>query len=71
MLRRAKSIGLRLSKDERGASLLEYTILLGLILAASVTAVLALGTYTGNYFSNFKQYLESKVGTGAAPPTSE
>lgn len=66
MLHRTKSIAVRLWRDERGASLLEYTVLLGLIVAVSVTAVLALGTYTGNWFTTFKTSISDpgKLGDG-------
>ncbi|CAN7415327.1 Flp family type IVb pilin [Phenylobacterium sp. LjRoot219] len=35
----------RLSKDESGAALIEYTILIGLITVAAITAIIAVGTW--------------------------
>lgn len=35
----------RLSKDESGAALIEYTILIGLITVAAITAIVAVGTW--------------------------
>jgi pilus assembly protein Flp/PilA len=47
MLHHAKSIAIRLWKDERGASLLEYSVLVGLITAAVVTTIGLVSTWTG------------------------
>lgn len=50
MLRHVKDIAIRLWNDEAGASLLEYSVLLGLITATCVGAVLAVGTWvTGRW----------------------
>lgn len=66
MLHSARSIAGRLRKDERGASLMEYTILLGLITAGCVGTVLALGTTTSNWFDTFKTSIfgTTKLGDG-------
>ena len=41
MLHRVKRTAVRLWKDEGGASLLEYSVLIGIILAVSIAAVIA------------------------------
>jgi Flp pilus assembly pilin Flp len=64
MLYRARSIAGHLRKDERGATLMEYTVLLGLIVAVSVGTVLAFGNYIGTYFDTFKTSITGKMGTG-------
>jgi Flp pilus assembly pilin Flp len=64
MLFRARSIAGRLRKDEGGATLMEYTILLGLIVAVSVTAVLTFGGYMNTYFTNFNSSISGKMGDG-------
>jgi Flp pilus assembly pilin Flp len=61
MLHSARSIAIRLWKDERGASLLEYAVLLGLIVAASAAAVIALGTTTNTFFTKFKDSFGTNV----------
>ena len=45
MLPLAKDIAIGLWKDRRGASLLEYSILIGLIIAVSVGTVTLVGTW--------------------------
>ena len=38
------SLGRRFAQDERGASLVEYSVLIGLITAAAVTLIATTGT---------------------------
>jgi pilus assembly protein Flp/PilA len=52
MLHRAKSIAIRLWKDERGASLLEYSVLVGLITAAVVGTIGLVSTWTGTRWTD-------------------
>jgi pilus assembly protein Flp/PilA len=47
MVRHAKSLAVRLWKDERGASLLEYSVLVGLITAAVVGTITLVTQWTG------------------------
>ncbi len=47
MLREIKSLAVRIWKDEQGASLLEYSVLIGLIVAGVVATITAVGTWTG------------------------
>ncbi len=47
MVSRLKSELGRLARDERGASLLEYTILLALITAGAVASVTSVGAWVG------------------------
>jgi pilus assembly protein Flp/PilA len=54
MLRRAKNFALRLWRDEEGASLLEYSVLIGIILAVTVTAVIAIGTWANNQWTTLQ-----------------
>jgi pilus assembly protein Flp/PilA len=51
MLQRIKSTGVRLWKDERGASLLEYSVLIGLILAVSVGLIIGIGGWAQGRWS--------------------
>jgi Flp pilus assembly pilin Flp len=47
----------RLARDERGASLLEYTILLALITAGAVTSVTSVGTWVGTKWTQLMTVL--------------
>jgi pilus assembly protein Flp/PilA len=50
MLQRTKSIATRLWKDEGGASLLEYSLLIGIIAAITVGIITAVGVWvTGRW----------------------
>jgi pilus assembly protein Flp/PilA len=44
--------------DERGASLVEYALLLALIAVVCVTAISVLGTNAANKFSNIGSHLQ-------------
>ncbi len=46
-----------LCKDERGAALTEYGLLVGLIALAAVTGMTALGTDISTMFTNIGTYL--------------
>jgi pilus assembly protein Flp/PilA len=61
MLHRARSIAGRLRKDERGASLLEYSVLIGIILAVSVGAIIAIGGWANTQWTNLKTEVEKKA----------
>jgi len=62
MLVRIKDAAVRLWKDERGASLLEYSILIGLITAGVVTTVFAVGGWAGQQWTNLKSNLGITTG---------
>jgi pilus assembly protein Flp/PilA len=47
----------RLARDERGASLLEYTILLALITAGAVASVTSVGTWVGTKWTELRTAL--------------
>jgi pilus assembly protein Flp/PilA len=63
MLVRIKNTAVRLWKDERGASLLEYSILIGLITAGVVTTVLAVGGWVGDKWTQLQTDLKITPGT--------
>jgi pilus assembly protein Flp/PilA len=62
MLARIKGTAVRLWKDERGASLLEYSILIGLITAGVVTTVITVGTWVGTQWSDLRDNLGITTG---------
>jgi pilus assembly protein Flp/PilA len=45
MIAKIKDAAVKLWKDERGASLLEYSVLIGLITAGVVATILLVGTW--------------------------
>jgi len=65
MLRKAKSVAVRLWKDEQGASLLEYSVLIGLIVAGVVATITAVGTWTDNRWDFLKTTLETTPPPGS------
>jgi pilus assembly protein Flp/PilA len=66
MLRRTSSTVRRLGRDERGASLLEYSVLIGIILAVTVGAIIAIGGWANTQWGNLKTEVE-KVPPAPAP----
>jgi pilus assembly protein Flp/PilA len=57
MLHRAKSFAVRLWQDERGASLLEYSVLIGIILAVTVATVITIGGWAKNQWTTLNSSL--------------
>lgn len=54
-----------LHRDQRGASLPEYAILLGLVLAVTAATLTGIGTDINTIFTNVKNMLDSAAaGTG-------
>ncbi len=53
----------RLVKDERGVSVIEYAILLGVIVAATAVAVTQFGEQIENAISTIAGNVQSTVGT--------
>ena len=62
--------------DENGAAMVEYSILIGIIAAASIVAVIAIGGWVGSQFTGLCADLNTKGisatggGTGACVPTA-
>jgi pilus assembly protein Flp/PilA len=61
-----KDIAIKLWKDESGASLLEYAVLIGLITAASVTAITNLGGAINTKFTDMTTLLTGSTTTGGS-----
>lgn len=59
----SKFVGLmkQLSKDEDGAALIEYSILLGVIAVVCVTAAVAIGNWIGPKWTSLCQALPGAV----------
>ena len=47
----------RLFADEHGAALIEYTVLLGILLVATITAILAVGGWVTTKWTNLNTAL--------------
>jgi pilus assembly protein Flp/PilA len=47
----------RLGEDEEGASLIEYTVLLGILLVAVIATIGAVGTWINNKWHTLQQQL--------------
>ena len=56
-MRQTKALAVRLWKDERGASLLEYSMLIGLIIAVTVGVVASVGTWSSGQWTALKAAL--------------
>jgi pilus assembly protein Flp/PilA len=59
MLQRIKKTTVHLWKDESGASLLEYSVLIGLIVAGVVASIIAVATWTGGRWGNLLSTLNT------------
>ena len=52
MLQRMRKTTVRLWNDESGASLLEYSVLIGLIVAGVVASIVSVAAWTGGRWGN-------------------
>ena len=52
MLQRIRKTTVRLWNDESGASLLEYSVLIGLIVAGVVASIVSVAAWTGGRWGN-------------------
>jgi pilus assembly protein Flp/PilA len=57
-----------LQRDEEGAAFLEYTVLLGIILAVSVAVIFAVGGWAGEVWSVLCNSLANTSIDGVNPP---
>jgi pilus assembly protein Flp/PilA len=46
--------GKNLVKDEEGAALIEYTVLLGILVVTVIATIIAVGTWVNTQWSNLK-----------------
>ncbi|TGS42812.1 Flp family type IVb pilin [Mesorhizobium sp. M00.F.Ca.ET.151.01.1.1] len=62
--------------DENGAAMVEYSILIGIVAAASIVAIIAIGSWVGSQFTGLCANLSGKgvdaagTGTGACATSS-
>jgi len=60
MVRRdPKTLAVRLWKNKRGATMLEYSVLIGLITATVVGLIVGVGGWTNTQWTNLKTNLET------------
>ena len=62
MLRCIKNTTVRLWNDESGASLLEYSVLIGLIVAGVVASIVSVANWTGTRWTNLFGILNGTPG---------
>ncbi|MCA0034491.1 Flp family type IVb pilin [Mesorhizobium sp. B263B2A] len=62
-MKRLIDIARQFHDDETGAAMVEYSILIGIIAAASIVAIIAIGGWVGSQFTG----LCVKLGTNGAP----
>jgi len=60
MLHRIKKSAVGLWRDESGASLIEYSLLIGLILAVTATTVIAVGGWASNQWTSLQTAVNTK-----------
>ena len=70
MLHCIKRSAIRLWNDESGASLLEYSVLVGLITAGVVGTIVTVAQWTGGRWSSLNNVL-SGTGNGSTPPPAQ
>ncbi|HET6156709.1 MAG TPA: Flp family type IVb pilin [Dongiaceae bacterium] len=58
---RLKGFFVRMRKDEQGATMIEYSILIGIITAVAITFIIAMGSFVSGAWST----LCSNINTGA------
>lgn len=58
-----------LRDDEDGAAFLEYTVLLGIILAVSIALIFAIGTWAGSIWGVLCTQISGTSISGATNPT--
>ena len=58
-----KAVIKRFVRDERGLETVEYAIILGLIVAATITLIITLGTWVQTQFSTVNTTLSGKGAT--------
>jgi pilus assembly protein Flp/PilA len=56
-----KTFFIDLRDDEDGASFLEYTVLLGIILAVTITTIVAVGGWAGDVWAQLCSGLEGAI----------
>lgn len=56
--------------DENGAAMVEYTILLGLIAAATITAIIAIATWVTGTWTGLCTTLASTTTVGCSQPAA-
>jgi pilus assembly protein Flp/PilA len=63
IVERTKDLAIRLWKDESGASLLEYSVLIGLITVAAIGTISNVGTWVSGKWNTLYTTLQGGGGT--------
>ena len=73
-MKKLMTVARQFRDDDNGAAMVEYSILIGIIAAASIVAVIAIGGWVGSQFTGLCTKLNGKgldaagTGTGACVP---
>jgi pilus assembly protein Flp/PilA len=59
IVERTKDVAIKLWKDESGASLLEYSVLIGLITAATIGTIATVGTWVSDQWTALNTTLQA------------
>ncbi|TGR27509.1 MAG: Flp family type IVb pilin [Mesorhizobium sp.] len=70
-MKRLIDVARRFHDDENGAAMVEYSILIGIVAAASIVAIIAIGGWVGSQFTGLCANLNTKgvSSTGGAGGT--
>ncbi|TPJ72412.1 Flp family type IVb pilin [Mesorhizobium sp. B2-6-2] len=63
-MKQLMTIAERFRDDDNGAAMVEYSILIGIIAAAAITAVLGIGVFVTGQFTNLCTILSNHSPTG-------
>jgi pilus assembly protein Flp/PilA len=58
-MRKLAMLAVKIKPDEDGAALIEYTVLLGILLVAVITIIIAVGTWISSQWSTLNGSLAS------------
>ncbi len=59
IIERSKDVAIKLWKDESGASLLEYSVLIGIITVGAIASISSVGTWVSTKWSTLNTTLGS------------
>lgn len=64
---RLRGLFTRLRKDEKGATMIEYSILIGIITAVTIAFIVGMGDFVKSAWSTLCSNIESATSIGCTP----